>query len=269
MIQVESVAKHYGEKLVLDDVDVTIAPGGITALVGPNGAGKSTLLGVMSRLLSADSGSVSVDGMDVGRTDSKRLARHLAILRQDNALAVRLTVRDLVAFGRHPHSGGRLTTEDRRHIQQSLDYLGLGPLADRFVDEISGGQRQRAFVAMVLCQDTDYVLLDEPLNNLDMAHCVAILELLRRAADDLGKTIVIVLHDINAASAYADRIVAMSDGRIIAEGTPGEIMDPQRLEQIFGVAVDVRDIGGQLVCLPFPSRRCCAGVCRCEKASVA
>ncbi|WP_106850289.1 ABC transporter ATP-binding protein [Blastococcus sp. Marseille-P5729] len=269
MIQVESVAKQYGEKVVLDDVDVTIAPGGITALVGANGAGKSTLLAVMSRLLQADSGSVSVDGMDVGRTDSKRLARHLAILRQENTLAVRLTVRDLVAFGRHPHSGGRLTIEDQRHIQQSLDYLNLGPLADCFLDEISGGQRQRAFVAMVLCQDTDYVLLDEPLNNLDMAHCVAILELLRRAADDLGKTIVIVLHDINAASAYADHIIAMSEGRVIAEGAPSEIMVPRQLEQIFGVPVDVRDIDGQLVCLPFPTRRCCAGACRCKEISVA
>ena len=260
MIKIDSVSKRYSEQLVLDDVSVRIAPGGITALVGPNGAGKSTVLSVMSRLLQADSGSVSVDGMDVRRTDSKTLARHLAILRQENSLAVRLTVRDLVAFGRHPHSGGRLTLEDERHIRQALDYLNLGPLADCFLDEISGGQRQRAFVAMVLCQDTDYVLLDEPLNNLDMAHCVAILELLRKAADDLGKTIVIVLHDINAASAYADRIIAMRDGAVIAQGTPSEMMVPVRLGEIFGVAVSVRNIDGQLVCLPFPTRSCSEGV---------
>lgn len=255
MIIVDSVNKSYDQNLVLDDVNVRIARGGVTALVGPNGAGKSTLLSVISRLLQADSGSVSVDGMDVRKTDSRELARHLAILRQDNTLTVRLTVRDLVAFGRHPHSRGRLTVDDERHITSALDYLDLGPLADRFLDELSGGQRQRAFVAMVLCQDTDYVLLDEPLNNMDMAHAVAIMELLRQAADDLGKTIVIVLHDINAASAYADHIVAMRNGSVVAEGAPDELMTPELLHAVFGVRVDVRDIDGQLVCLPFPVRR--------------
>ncbi|WP_268595839.1 ATP-binding cassette domain-containing protein, partial [Escherichia coli] len=140
--------------------------------------------------------------------------RRLAILRQDNHLPLRLTVRDLVAFGRYPHTGGRLTLDDKVHIDRAIAYLELEPLADRYLDEMSGGQRQRAFVAMVLCQDTRYVLLDEPLNSLDMKHAVAMMGTLRRAADELGKTVVLVLHDINFASAYADRIVAMKAGRV-------------------------------------------------------
>lgn len=251
MIKVSSVTKRYDEQVVLDDVTVTIPRGGLTALVGPNGAGKSTLLSAMSRLLAPDSGKVLIDEMDVQRTPSKKLAKRLAILRQENNLAVRLTVRDLVAFGRHPHSGGRLTVEDEKQIQASMDYLHLGEFADRFLDEISGGQRQRAFVAMVLCQDTEYVLLDEPLNNLDLAHAVAIMQLLRRAADDLGKTIVIVVHDINAAAAYADHIIAMRDGAIVATGSARELMTPELLEDVFGVAVGVQEINGQLVCLPY------------------
>src|SRR5690606_37798333 len=130
---------------------------GITSIIGPNGAGKSTLLGMISRLLPMDAGTVTVDGLDVTRTPSDVLAQRLAILRQDNHIAARLTVRDLVAFGRYPHSKGRPTVDDRRHIEEALSFLELTELADRFVDELSGGQRQRASVAMVLCQDTDYV----------------------------------------------------------------------------------------------------------------
>lgn len=251
MIEVDSVTKKYDEQVVLANVSVTITRGGVTALVGPNGAGKSTLLSATSRLLVPDHGRVLIDGMDVQRTPSKKLAKRLAILRQENNLAVRLTVRDLVAFGRHPHSGGRLTVEDELHIQNAMDYLNLGALADRFLDELSGGQRQRAFVAMVLCQDTEYVLLDEPLNNLDLAHAVAIMQLLRRAADDLGKTVVIVVHDINAAAAYADHLVAMRDGAVVASGHPRELMTPALLEDVFGVPVGVQEINGQLVCLPY------------------
>src|SRR5690606_5466437 len=161
-----------------------------------NGAGKSTLLSIVSRLIPADEGTVTVDGMDVATTPGERLARRLAVLRQDNHLSVRLTVRELVAFGRFPHSGGRLTARDHR-------------LADRQLDQLSGGQRQRAHVAMVLCQDTDYVLLDEPLNNLDMRHAVHMMRRLRRMADDFGKTVVLVVHDINFASCHSDTIVAM------------------------------------------------------------
>jgi iron complex transport system ATP-binding protein len=182
---------------------------------------------------------VTVDGMDVTRTPSDVLAKRLSVLRQDNQLMAKLTVRDLVAFGRFPHSRGRITAEDDRHIRQALEFLDLEALADRFLDELSGGQRQRAFVAMVLCQDTDYVLLDEPLNNLDMKHAADMMRLLRRAADELGKTVVVVLHDINFASCYSDHIVAMRDGRVAAQGAPEEIMESGIIRSIFGIDVSI------------------------------
>ena len=218
MIDIQNVSKRYGDSVVVDGVTLALPAGGVTAIIGPNGAGKSTLLSMISRLLPLSEGRVLVEGLDVARADSRELARRLAILRQDNHLPLRLTVRDLVAFGRYPHSGGRLTLQDKEHVDRAIDYLELEPLADRYLDEMSGGQRQRAFVAMVLCQDTRYVLLDEPLNSLDMKHAVAMMGTLRRAADELGKTVVLVLHDINFASCYADRIVALKQGRVACQG---------------------------------------------------
>ena len=156
--------------------------------------------------------------MDVATTPGPVLARRLAVLRQENSMTVRLTVRELVSFGRFPHSGGRLTAEDRRLIDEALDWFELGLLADRHLDQLSGGQRQRAYVAMVMCQGTDYVLLDEPLNNLDMRHSVQMMRMLRSMADELGRTVVLVVHDVNVASSYSDRIVAMREGHLVAAG---------------------------------------------------
>ena len=247
MIRAENLSKSYGEALVVDDVTLTLPARGITSIIGPNGAGKSTLLSMVARLLPMSAGSVTVDGLDVTRTPSDVLARRLAVLRQENQIAARLTVRDLVSFGRYPHSKGRLTVEDRRHIEDAIGYLNLGDLADRFLDELSGGQRQRAYVAMVLCQDTDYVLLDEPLNNLDMKHAVAMMRFLRRAASELGKTVVLVLHDINFASVYSDRIVCMQAGRVVHQGGPAEVITPEIMRAVYDIEVKVHTIGGQLI----------------------
>lgn len=247
MIRVEGVSKQYGDLLVVDGVDLEIARGGVTSIIGPNGAGKSTLLSMVSRLAPLSAGSVTVDGLDVTRTPSAELARRLAILRQDNHMSLRLTVSELVAFGRFPHTRGRLTVEDNHHIEQALSYLQLEPLAGRFLDELSGGQRQRAHVAMVLCQDTDYVLLDEPLNSLDLRHAVGMMTLLRRAADELGKTIVLVLHDLNFASCYSDRIVAMKAGRVAAQGTVQQMMRGEVLEALYDMPITVREIDGQRI----------------------
>ncbi len=249
MIVADAISKSYGDTRVVDDVSVAIPAGGVTAIIGPNGAGKSTLLSIVARLVSMDTGRVTVDGLDVATTPSDALARRLSILRQDNHIASRLTVRDLVAFGRYPYSKGRLFAEDKAHIDRALDYLHLQPLADRFLDELSGGQRQRAFVAMVLCQDTDYVLLDEPLNNLDMKHASGMMKILRRAADDLGKTVVLVLHDINFASWYADRLIAMRDGRILYQGAVEEIIRPDVLQDIYDMPIRVRELDGRRICL--------------------
>ncbi|CAJ50264.1 iron ABC transporter ATP-binding protein [Bordetella avium] len=251
MIEVQSLSKRYSQDVVVDDVSLSLPDGGITAIVGPNGAGKSTLLSMVSRLLPMSSGQVLIDGLDVTRTDSRELARRLAILRQDNHLPLRLTLRDLVAFGRYPHSGGRLTEEDSAHIERAIGYLDLGHLAERFLDEMSGGQRQRAFVAMVLCQDTRYVLLDEPLNSLDMKHAVAMMRILRRAADELGKTVVIVLHDLNFASAYADHIVAMRQGRVAYQGPPSAIIRSEVLSELYALPIAVHELDGQRICVYY------------------
>lgn len=251
MIITDHLQAKYGDTVVVDDVTIEIPARGVTALVGPNGAGKSTLLAMISRLLEPAYGRVLVDDLDIQKTPSDQLARKLAILRQDNHLAVRLTVRDLVAFGRYPHSKGRLTVEDEAHIEQAMEYLDLAPFADRFLDQLSGGQRQRAFVAMVLAQDTDHILLDEPLNNLDMSHGVRMMRQMRRAADELGKSIVIVLHDLNAASVYADHIVVMADGQVVAAGSPEEIMQEELLSEVFGLPIRVREIDGERVALHY------------------
>ncbi|AVF03194.1 MAG: ABC transporter ATP-binding protein [Devosia indica] len=247
MIRTQSVSRSYGDNLVVDNVTLDIPARGVTSIIGPNGAGKSTLLSMVSRLLDMSAGSVTIDGMDVTKTPSDVLARRLSILRQDNHISARITVRDLIGFGRYPHSKGRLTVEDRSHIDKAIDYLDLGALSDRFLDELSGGQRQRAFVAMVLAQDTDYVLLDEPLNNLDMKHAMGMMKLMRQAASELGKTVVLVLHDINFASWYSDYIVAMKDGKVAAQGPGPEMIRPEVLSEIYEMDIKVHEIGGQLI----------------------
>ncbi|WP_287900770.1 ATP-binding cassette domain-containing protein [Arthrobacter sp.] len=243
MISFSDVTKNYGDTRVLGPVTATIPEGGITSLIGPNGAGKSTLLTIMGRLIEADAGSLSIGGLDVRRAKSAELARKVAILRQENHLSARLTVRDLVALGRFPHSRGRLTAECVAAVESALEFLNLTALRDRFLDQLSGGQRQRAFVAMVLAQDTDYILLDEPLNNLDMKHSVLMMKQLRRAADELGKTVVLVIHDVNFAAAYSDRIVALRDGLLVHEGTVEETMTAEVLTSVFDTPVTVHTIG--------------------------
>jgi len=251
MIEISHISKRYADTVVVDDVTLTLPAGGVTAIIGPNGAGKSTVLSMISRLLPMSAGRVLVDGIDVVNGDSSELARRLAILRQDNHLPMRLTVRDLVAFGRYPHTQGRATVEDAAHVERALGYLGLSALADRYLDQLSGGQRQRAFVAMVVCQDTDYVLLDEPLNNLDMRHAVDMMALLRRTSRELGKTVILVLHDINFASCYADRIVAMRGGKVACHGTPLELIQPEVLRDLYQLDIRVHEIDGQRICVYY------------------
>ena len=241
MISLDGVAKQYASDVTIGPVTAQIPPGGITALVGPNGAGKSTMLTMIGRLLGIDEGAIEVAGYDVTRTKSKDLARILSILRQENHFVTRLTVRQLVGFGRFPYSQGRLTEEDEHKISEAIDFLDLGELESRYLDQLSGGQRQRAYVAMVLAQDTEYLLLDEPLNNLDMKHSVQMMRRLEAAARTLGRTIVVVLHDINFAARYADRIIAMKDGRIAEFGPVEEIMRSDVLTSVFDTPVQVID----------------------------
>ncbi|RJL24366.1 iron ABC transporter ATP-binding protein [Pectobacterium polaris] len=251
MIEIGNVTKAYNNVKVLDNVTATVPRGGVTSIIGPNGAGKSTLLSIISRLLDADRGQVKVNGMDVMTTPSDKLATCLSVLRQENQFTSRLTVAELVGFGRYPYTKGRLNADDRERISAALAFLNLTELKDRFLDELSGGQRQRAYVAMVLCQDTEYVLLDEPLNNLDMKHAVAMMKQIRRAADELGKTIVLVIHDINFASAYSDYIIAMRKGQIIYTGKPEDIMVSEVLEDIFDTEVAIEQVHNQHIAVYY------------------
>ncbi|WP_334122078.1 iron ABC transporter ATP-binding protein [Glutamicibacter sp.] len=239
MITLNAVSKKYSSTVAIGPVTLEIPTGGLTALVGPNGAGKSTMLTMVGRLLGIDEGSIEVSGYDVTKTNSKDLAKIVSILRQENHFVTRLTVRQLVGFGRFPHSKGRLNQQDEEIISRSIDFLDLGELEGRYLDELSGGQRQRAYVAMVLAQDTDTVLLDEPLNNLDMKHSVIMMQHLKRAAQELNRTIVIVLHDINFAGHYADYICAMKHGKVVQFGTPEQIMQDEILTEVFETPVNV------------------------------
>ncbi|EYT55899.1 iron ABC transporter ATP-binding protein [Leucobacter sp. UCD-THU] len=250
-MELRGVEKTYSGHRVLGPVDLSIERGGVTALIGPNGAGKSTMLTIIGRLLEPDSGRVSVGGLDVRTAKSKQLAQVVSILKQENHFMARLTVQQLVTFGRFPHSAGRLTETDQRAIHAAIAFLDLAGFEHRFIDELSGGQRQRAFVAMVLAQDTDFVLLDEPLTGLDMRHAVSMMGQVRAAADALGKTVVLVIHDVNFAAAYADRIVALAEGRVVASGTPDEIITSEVLERVFETPVDVVEHGGHRVAVYY------------------
>lgn len=239
MITLERVAKSYSSEVSIGPVDLEIPVGGITALVGPNGAGKSTLLTMIGRLLDIDEGTIKIANYDVARTKSKDLAKVVSILRQENHFITKLTVRQLVGFGRFPYSQGRITARDEEIISRYIDFLNLRELENRYLDQLSGGQRQRAYVAMVLAQETDYVLLDEPLNNLDIAHSVQMMQHLKEAAQKLGRTIIVVLHDINFAARYADYICAVKDGQVQAMDTTARIMDDALLTDIFNTPITV------------------------------
>lgn len=253
MIQVREISKFYGKKAVVEKVNVNIHRGKITSFIGPNGAGKSTLLSMVSRLLDADTGEVLVDNDDAKKMKSNEFSKRVSILKQSNHMNVRLTIRELVSFGRFPHSKGRLTAEDLRIVDQAMEYMELMDMQHDYLEELSGGQRQRAFIAMVIAQDTDYILLDEPLNNLDMKHSVQIMKILRRLVDELGKTVVIVLHDINFASVYSDRIVALKDGRVVKDGPTDDIINSDALKEIYDMDIPIKQLSNCRICVYFNS----------------
>jgi iron complex transport system ATP-binding protein len=230
---------------------VNIEKGKITSFIGPNGAGKSTLLSMVSRLADKDEGEVLIEGVELGKWKSNDLAKKISILKQANHINVRLTVKDLVGFGRFPYSQGRLTKEDRAYVDEAIDYMELGPMQNKFLDQLSGGQKQRAFIAMVIAQNTEYVLLDEPLNNLDMKHSVQIMQVLKRMVSDLDKTIVLVLHDINFASCYSDYIVALKNGKVVKEGPTDDIISTPVLQDIYDLHIPIHQVDGNKICVYF------------------
>ncbi|KXZ12631.1 iron ABC transporter ATP-binding protein [Bacillus nakamurai] len=251
MVEVKNVSKQYGGKVVLEKTSLAIQKGRLTSFIGPNGAGKSTLLSIMSRLIKTDSGEITVDGQEIGSCKSNELAKKISILKQANQINIRLTIKDLVSFGRFPYSQGKLTAEDWTHINQAIDYMKLADIQDKYLDQLSGGQCQRAFIAMIIAQDTDYIFLDEPLNNLDMKHSVEMMKLLKRLVKDFGKTVVVVIHDINFASVYSDHIVALKNGRVVKEGPAEEIIETSVLEEIYDMTIPIQEIDSQRIGVYF------------------
>ena len=244
-MRVQELTKRYDGKTVVDSVSFTIPKGKVLSLIGPNGAGKSTVMGILSRLIARDAGLVDFDGRDIARWKSRELSKRLAILTQTNNIQMKLTVRELVTFGRFPYSGGRTTPEDERIIDQAIAYMELQGFEERFIDELSGGQRQRAMIAMVIAQDTEYVLLDEPTNNLDIYHATNMMRTVRKLCDELGKTVILVLHEINYAAFYSDYICAFVDGRVVKLGTVDEVMTKENLSAIYRVDFEIMQIEGK------------------------
>ncbi len=252
------VAEHltlgYGERLVIDDLDLAVPPGRITAVVGANACGKSTLLRAMSRLLAPRGGHVLLDGAAVHRLPAKQLARTLGLLPQSPVAPEGITVADLVGRGRHPHQGifSRWSAEDDAAVAQALEATETMDLADRAVDELSGGQRQRVWIAMALAQRTDLLLLDEPTTFLDVNHQVEVLDLLTDLNRARGTTVVMVLHDLNLAARYADQLVAIAGGRVHAVGSPAEVLTAENVLAVFGIESQIitDPVSGKPLMLP-------------------
>lgn len=244
-MKISDLTKRYGGVAVVDDVSLEIPERSVVSFIGPNGAGKSTVMGMISRLVERDAGSVVFKGKELREWKGRDLAKNLAILTQANDVQMKLTVRELVSFGRFPYSGGRLTEEDERIVDDAIGYMELEEFQDRFIDELSGGQRQRAYIAMVIAQDTDYVLFDEPTNNLDIYHATATMKTARKLCDELGKTVIMVLHEINYAAFYSDYVFAFKDGRVAASGTVDEVMTKETLSEIYRVDFEMMEIEGK------------------------
>ncbi len=251
MIAFDEILKSYQSKIVLNNVGMELPTNKMIAFIGPNGAGKSTLISVICRLLKKDKGTIYIDGTPIEKWESTSLAKQISILSQSNHMNVRLTVRELVSFGRYPHSKGKITEDDKKIINDAIDYMGINHLSDRFLDQLSGGERQMAFIAMTIAQDAKYIVLDEPLNNLDMNHSVKIMKILKELVEKRGKTVLIVIHDINFVTSYADYIVAMKNGEILYHGDANDIICKNKLKDIYDIDIDVVSVEGNHFCLYY------------------
>ncbi|AJC95207.1 ATP-binding cassette domain-containing protein [Staphylococcus hyicus] len=256
MIRIQHLNQFIDEKQILTDVSVDIQKGRLTSLIGPNGAGKSTLLSAISRLRDFQEGSVEIEGTPLHAYGSKALSQKLSILKQTNHTELNITVEQLVNFGRFPYSKGYLKKEDKAKVNEAIALLKLDEIRHRYLKTLSGGQRQRAYIAMTIAQDTEYILLDEPLNNLDMKHSVQIMQTLRELAVFHNKTIVVVLHDINFASVYSDDIVALKDGKVIKAADKRDVVEASVLKQLYDMDVKIETIRGQQICIYFDELPC-------------
>ena len=242
-LQGENLTLSYDKKVVIEGLNLAIPHGELTVIIGPNACGKSTLLRTLSRLISPQSGSVLLNGRQISEYATKEVARELGLLPQSSVAPGDILVEDLVGRGRYPHQHlfSRWSEADRQAVAQAMQATGISELADRAVDTLSGGQRQRVWIAMVLAQQTPLLLLDEPTTWLDITHQIDLLELMQDLNRNLGRTLVVVLHDLNHACRYASHLVAMRGGRIVAQGPPAAIVTAQLVEQVFGLRCIIID----------------------------
>ncbi|EOM75047.1 ABC transporter ATP-binding protein [Rhodococcus rhodnii] len=242
-LRADALRLGYGDRVVIDRLDLTVRTGVVTTIIGPNGCGKSTLLRALGRLSKPRSGSVLLDGKAIGTMKTKEVARVLGMLPQAPIAPDGILVADLVARGRHPHQSWlrQWSSDDETEVTAALELTGIADLADRRVDELSGGQRQRAWISMALAQGTDILLLDEPTTYLDLAHSMEVLDLVDRLHEEYGRTVVMVLHDLNLAVRYSDELVVMKEGAIVASGPPSEVVTAELLRDVFGLEATVID----------------------------
>jgi len=235
MLQVRNLTVSYGASVILKGIDLDVPKGGITTIVGPNGCGKSTLLRAAAGLLARDCGTVTLNGVDMAELKRREIARQLAVLPQTPVAPEGLTIRDLVGRGRHPHQSWlrQDSAEDSRVVDAVMELTNVTEFANRPLERLSGGQRQRAWIAMVLAQETPLVFLDEPTTYLDLSHSVEVLSLVRRLTDQEGRTVLMVLHDLNLAARYSDQLVVMQRGEVEAVGVPAEVLTESLLDRVF------------------------------------
>jgi len=254
-----AVTLAYGDRIVVDSLDLTVASGKVTAIVGPNGCGKSTLLRALARLITPKDGEVLLDGAPIHKQHSKEIARTIGLLPQSPVAPEGIAVADLVGRGRTPHQKllARWSSADYEAVAAALDATGTTELADRSVDELSGGQRQRVWIAMALAQQTDILLLDEPTTFLDVSHQVEVLDLLSELNHTRGTTVVMVLHDLNLAARYADELVVVSEGRIHSSGAPRDIISPETVNDVFGLSAQIVEdpVSGTPMVIPIGRHR--------------
>lgn len=248
---IEGIDKSYGKTSILKDVSLEIPKNRLVAFIGSNGAGKSTLLSIMSRTLDKDKGHVLLEQKEILDWNQSLLAKKLSILKQSNHNQAKITVRELIEFGRFPHSRGKLTKEDYQKVNEAITYMNLDTYTERFLDELSGGQRQMAYIAMIIAQDSEYIFLDEPLNNLDMKHSQEMMYILSDLVKNHGKSIVVVIHDINFVANYANYIIAMKDGVVRRVGPIEELLNSEVLKEIYDIDIAVHDFNGFKHCMYY------------------